>query len=334
MTEEQLIEGCKKGKRPAQEELYNTFSSKMMGVCLRYAGERETARDLLQEGFIKVFTKIEDYSGSGSFEGWMRKIFVNRALEYLRMHADMCSCEICSSHSPSWSNNENQKDTEVRHLHQDAIQLLHLLIEKKIDCCKAIYGIFPANSEGDNIRINDLVFPMLRQQEQRENNVYKSLADYILPLSTGRTDYLGAFVVTAGSGLEDLKKEFENKNDTYSAVLLQTLTDRLAEAAAEYLHEKVRKEYWGYVADENLSIDDLFRVKYKGIRPAIGYPSIPDQLLNNTLDKLLDMSQIGVTLTENGAMVGPIGKDQLKDYAERRHLTEEDVRKLLNKNIN
>jgi len=86
MTEEQLIEGCKKGKRRAQEELYNTFSSKMMGVCLRYAGEKETARDLLQEGFIKVFTKIEDYSGSGSFEGWIRKIFVNCALEYLRMH--------------------------------------------------------------------------------------------------------------------------------------------------------------------------------------------------------------------------------------------------------
>jgi len=89
MTEEQLIEGCKRGKRQAQEELYNTFSNKMMGVCLRYAGERETARDLLQEGFVKVFTKIKDYSGSGSFEGWMRKIFVNCALEYLRMHDAM-----------------------------------------------------------------------------------------------------------------------------------------------------------------------------------------------------------------------------------------------------
>lgn len=89
MTEEQLIEGCKKGKRQAQEELYNTFSKKMMGVCMRYAGERETARDLLQEGFIKVFTKIKDYSGSGSFEGWMRKIFVNGALEYLRMNDAM-----------------------------------------------------------------------------------------------------------------------------------------------------------------------------------------------------------------------------------------------------
>jgi len=269
-------------------------------------------------------------------------------------HADICSCEMCSSQNQSWSNNENQKATEVRHLYQDATQLLHLLIEKKIDCCKAIYGIFPANSEGDNIRINNLLFPMLRQQEQRENNVYKSLADYILPLSTRRIDYVGAFAVTAGSGLEKLKKEFEDKNDSYSAIMLQTLTDRLAEAAAEYLHEKVRKEYWGYAAEENLPIDDLFCVKYQGIRPAIGYPSIPDQLLNHTLDKLLDMSQIDITLTENGAMyptasisglyfanpstqyfmVGNIGKDQLRDYAERRHLAEEKVRKLLNKNIN
>ena len=195
---------------------------------------------------------------------------------------------------------------------------------------------------------------MLRQQAKREDNIYKSLADYVIPSSAQQTDYLGAFVVTAGADLENLKKEFEDKNDTYSAVLLQTLTDRLAEATAEYLHKMVREEYWGYAANENLSIEDMFRVKYQGIRPAIGYPSIPDQLQNHTLDKLLDMSKIGVSLTENGAMyptasvsglyfahplaqyfmIGSIGNDQLKDYAERRHLTEEEVRKLLNKNIN
>ena len=130
---------------------------------------------------------------------------------------------------------------------------------------------------------------MLRQQAKREDNIYKSLADYVIPSSAQQTDYLGAFVVTAGADLENLKKEFEDKNDTYSAVLLQTLTDRLAEATAEYLHKMVREEYWGYAANENLSIEDMFRVKYQGIRPAIGYPSIPDQLQNHTLDKLLDM---------------------------------------------
>jgi len=265
-------------------------------------------------------------------------------------HTNACSCEACNSHVES----EDSKTSEAQHLYQDAIQLLHLLIEKKIDCCKAIYGFFPANSEGDNILISNLMFPMLRQQAKREDNIYKSLADYVIPSSAQQTDYLGAFVVTAGANLENLKKEFEDKNDTYSAVLLQTLTDRLAEATAEYLHKMVREEYWGYAANENLSIEDMFRVKYQGIRPAIGYPSIPDQLQNHTLDKLLDMSKIGVSLTENGAMyptasvsglyfahplaqyfmIGSIGNDQLKDYAERRHLTEEEVRKLLNKNIN
>ena len=130
-------------------------------------------------------------------------------------------------------------------------------------------------------------------------------------------------------------------------------TDRLAEATAEYLHEKVRKEYWGYAPDESLSISDLYKVKYQGIRPAIGYPSLPDQLLNYTLDKLLNMSQIGVRLTENGAMyptatvsgiyiahpdsqyfmIGNIDEEQMKDYACRRNLSEAEVKKLLNKNI-
>ena len=136
-------------------------------------------------------------------------------------------------------------------------------------------------------------------------------------------------------------------------MLLQTLTDRLAEALAEYLHEKVRKEYWGYAPDEALSIPDLYKVKYQGIRPAIGYPSLPDQLLNYTLDNLLDMSQIHVKLTENGAMyptatvsgiyiahpdsqyfmIGSIDEEQMKDYASRRNLSEAEAKKLLNKNI-
>ena len=147
--------------------------------------------------------------------------------------------------------------------------------------------------------------------------------------------------------------EFEREGDTYNSMLLQTLTDRLAEATAEYLHEKVRKEYWGYAKDESLSIPDLYKVKYQGIRPAIGYPSLPDQLLNFTLDGLLDMSQIGVSLTENGAMyphasvcglmfahpasqyfsVGKIGEDQLADYAGRRGKTVEEMRKFLAANL-
>ena len=201
--------------------------------------------------------------------------------------------------------------------------------------------------------MGDIVIPVLRQQAKKDEGVYKSLADYVMPASEGRTDYVGAFVVTAGVGAEALKNQFEEEGDTYSSMLLQTLTDRLAEALAEYLHEKVRKEYWGYASDESLSILDLYKVKYQGIRPAVGYPSLPDQLLNYTLDNLLDMSQIGVKLTENGAMyptatvsgiyiahpdsqyfmIGSIDEEQMKDYAARRNLSEADAKKLLNKNI-
>ena len=131
------------------------------------------------------------------------------------------------------------------------------------------------------------------------------------------------------------------------------MTDRIAEAASEYLHEKVRKTYWGYAPNESLSLQDLYKAKYQGIRPAIGFPSLPDQKLNFTLNQLLDMSQIGVQLTENGAMyptatvsglyiahpdsayfmVGNISEEQLKDYASRRNLSDDEARKLLNKNI-
>ena len=148
-------------------------------------------------------------------------------------------------------------------------------------------------------------------------------------------------------------EHYQAEGDTYNAMLLQTLSDRLAEALAEYLHERVRKEYWGYASEEQLSVADLFKVKYQGIRPAIGYPSLPDQRLNETLDELLDMQRIGVRLTENGAMyptasvsglyfahpaaqyfmIGTIDEEQLRDYAARRGLTEEEARKLLSRNV-
>lgn len=268
--------------------------------------------------------------------------------------AQLHDCEACRA---SWLSGFpeaiREKAKEAMQLYKDAVKLLERLIEMKVEYCKAVYGFFPANSDGDNIRIGDVLLPVLRQQTKKEEKICKSLADYVMPLSEGRTDYVGAFVVTAGVGAESLKEQFEQEGDTYSSMLLQTLTDRLAEAAAEYLHEKVRKEYWGYAPDESLSISDLYKVKYQGIRPAVGYPSLPDQLLNFTVDRLLDMSQIGVTLTENGAMyptatvsgiyiahpdsqyfmIGPIDDVQLRDYAARRNLSEADVKKLLNKNI-
>lgn len=263
-------------------------------------------------------------------------------------------CDACrASWLAGFAESDRAKAAEAMQLYKDAVKLLDRLVSMKAEYCKAVYGFFPANSDGDNLLIGGQTFPTLRQQAKREDGIYKSLADYVMPLSEGRKDYVGAFVVTAGAGAAYLKKQFDREGDTYNSMLLQTLTDRLAEAVAEYLHEKVRKEFWGYVSDESLSIPDLYKVKYQGIRPAIGYPSLPDQLLNFTLDRLLDMKQIGVSLTENGAMyptasvsglyiahpsvqyfmIGSIDEEQIKDYASRRHLPEKDIRRMLSKNL-
>ena len=263
--------------------------------------------------------------------------------------AQIHGCDACrAAWLAEFSEADRTKASEAMQLYKDAVKLLDRLVEMKAEYCKAVYGFFPANGDGDNIRVGEVLLPVLRQQAKKEEGIYKSLADYVMPVSEGRTDYVGAFVVTAGVGAESLKERFEQEGDTYNSMLLQTLTDRLAEATAEYLHEKVRKEYWGYAPDESLSISDLYKVKYQGIRPAIGYPSLPDQLLNYTLDKLLNMSQIGVRLTENGAMyptatvsgiyiahpdsqyfmIGNIDEEQMKDYACRRNLSEAEVKKL------
>ncbi|GHU57172.1 methionine synthase [Bacteroidia bacterium] len=265
-------------------------------------------------------------------------------------------CDTCRAQwLATFSEDEQPKASEAMQLHKDAVRLLNRLVEMKAEYCRAVYGFFPANSEGDNIVLqNGTSFPMLRQQaKKKDEDIYKSLSDFIIPKSEGRTDYIGFFAVTAGAGADYLKHKFEAEGDTYSSMLLQSLSDRLAEATAEYLHEKVRREYWSYAPDESLSFPDLLRVKYQGIRPAVGYPSIPDQLMNFEVDKILNFSQIGITLTENGAMyptasvsglyfahpdssyfmIGAIDEDQLADYVQRRGISEADARAVLSKNV-
>ncbi|MDR2041234.1 MAG: methionine synthase [Tannerella sp.] len=246
---------------------------------------------------------------------------------------------------------ERSKAQEAATLYDDACALLRQLPDE--DCCRALYGIFPAVSHGDDIRIGTQTLPVLRQQLPGEDHACRSLADFVMPASEGRTDYVGAFAVTAGAATETLREKLERDGEPYHLLLLQTLSDRLAEAAAEYLHEQVRREYWGYAAAENLPKEDLFKVKYRGIRPAVGYPSLPDQQQIFTLDALLDLGRIGIRLTENGAMfptasvagfyfahpdaryfmVGPITDEQLHDYAARRREDPETLRKFLQKNI-
>ncbi|MDR1525741.1 MAG: methionine synthase [Tannerella sp.] len=220
-------------------------------------------------------------------------------------------------------------------------------------CCEAIYGFFPAASDDDDIRIGNETFPVLRQQTLNRDGYCLSLADYVMPSHEGGEDYAGVFAVTAGNRVESLRRKYEDEHDTYGTMLVQTLSDRLAEASAEYLHEKVRKEYWGYAPGENLTADEMFKAHYRGIRPAVGYPSLPDQGLIFKIDSLLHLDKIGISLTENGAMspassvaglyfshpestyfmIGRISEKQLQDYAVRRGAPADDLRRFLVKNL-
>ena len=271
--------------------------------------------------------------------------------ERIGMLSQSSDIEECyASWIAQWSKDEQTKAKEAVKLFQDAQVLLRELTVNQVKC-RARYGFFEAVSEGDDILLNkgEERIPTLRQQLFNDRNVYRSLSDCIMPDSKGCADYMGAFVVTAGTGFEAWMKRFEKEKDSYRQILLQTLTDRLVEASSEYLHQLVRKEFWGYAADESVSIPDLFKGKYQGIRPAIGYPSLPDQSIIFTLDKLLQFDKAGVRLTENGAMapsatvaglyfahpaaryfmIGSISEEQLQDYATRRRESIEKIRKFL-----
>jgi 5-methyltetrahydrofolate--homocysteine methyltransferase len=280
-------------------------------------------------------------------------------------YGDLSALHDCSGCRAAWLDkqpeSEKAKAEEALKLYDEARKILDQLVAGKIPglsdaapaYCEAICGFFPAVSIGDDLRIGREVFPMLRQQTLNENSACLSLADYIAPQATGRDDYVGIFAVTAGRCIETLTHWYEKEDDSYGRMLIRTLSDRLAEASAEYLHEKVRKEYWGYAPDERLSVAELFKSHYRGIRPAVGYPSLPDQGLMFKIDKLLHLNRIGITLTENGAMspvssvaglyfshpdasyfmIGRISEEQLQDYAVRRGKPADELRKFLIKNL-
>jgi 5-methyltetrahydrofolate--homocysteine methyltransferase len=222
-----------------------------------------------------------------------------------------------------------------------------------VDYVKAVFGLYEAYSEDDTIFIDQTPFPFLRQQKKTDKNEYLCLSDFIASRESGKKDYIGAFAVTAGAGADAQLRRYEEAGDDYAALLMKSLLDRLAETATEWLHEKVRREYWGYAADEKLSIAELFAVKYQGIRPAVGYPSIPDQTINFLLHDLLATKEIGITLTENGVMypnasvsgfffahpeskyftIGGISEEQLADYARRKNVPPDEIRKFLLANL-
>lgn len=251
---------------------------------------------------------------------------------------------------------------EATKLFNEAQQYLDEMITSGIVKNKAKIGFFRAESDGDDIVLydqNDKLVEnlcMLRSQRkmEKESSRNRSLADYITPKEIGKVDYIGAFIVTAGLGVDALIKKYEKENDDYAIIMIKTLADRLAEAFAEYMHEKVRKELWGYDKSEMLSNEELVREKYRGIRPAPGYPACPDHTEKAKLFKLLGGSEIGVNLSENYAMipassvsgwyfahpeakyfnVGKIGDDQVKDYAKRKNMSISATERWLAPNLN
>jgi 5-methyltetrahydrofolate--homocysteine methyltransferase len=254
---------------------------------------------------------------------------------------------------------------QAQSVFNDAQEMLAIILKENKLTAKGIYGIFPANSVNDddieifspttNNQQPTTKFLTLRQQAQKTKGAFNiALSDFIAPKDSGKTDYMGAFCVTTGFGVDEWAAEFEKNLDDYNSIMVKALADRLAEAFAEYLHEKVRQEIWGYASDENLSKQDLIEEEYKGIRPAPGYPACPDHLEKPTIWKLLNVEQeIGVKLTESMAMwpassvsgyyfgnphskyfgLGKIKEDQVIDYAKRRNISTEQATKWLSPNI-
>lgn len=262
--------------------------------------------------------------------------------------ADIHGCDTCRA---LWLRDtpveDRPKAAEAMQLFKEAQRMLWKLDEDYQ--VHAMFRLCEANADSDDLLLDGMRFPLLRQQSAKnDNSPSLCLSDFVRPLSSGQPDTIGVFATTVDEALEQLYE-----NDPYQRMLVHVLAERLAEAAAERIHEQVRKEYWGYAKDEHLTIKQLLREDYQGIRPAVGYPSLPDQSVNFLLDKLLDLSKIGIRLTENGMMsprasvsglmfahpqaryfaIGKIGEDQLADYAARRGMPVETLRKFLAANL-
>lgn len=252
---------------------------------------------------------------------------------------------------------------KAKELYDDARRLLDEIIEKKLLTAKGVYGFFAAASGGDDIELYQdathmqrvtTIHTLRQQSEKPQGQPNLALADYVAPRDSGRTDHIGAFAVTAGIGLDELCRRFDKDHDDYNSIMAKALADRLAEAFAEWLHKRVREE-WGYGRQETLSTEELIREKYRGIRPAPGYPACPDHTEKRLLFDLLQVEQkASITLTESFAMlpaaavsgfyfahpeakyfaVGKIGKDQVEDYALRKGMDLRTVERWLSPNLN
>lgn len=264
-----------------------------------------------------------------------------------------CDCSACKAGwLQKFAFEERPKAEEALKLYKDAQEMLRRFLDEKLVTINAMVGIFPAYAEDDNIIVDfegqKITIPTLRQQLPSNDGFCYALSDFIKP----QDDYVGVFANTV-LGVEAFAETFEKDDDMYHSILIKTLSDRLAEATAEWLHYKVRTEIWGYAPNEKLDVNEFFKTHYLGIRPAVGYPSLPDQSIIFTLDKLIKFEDMGIMLTENGAMfpnasvsglmfdhpkskyfnIGKIDENQFQDYARRCGKSPEVLRKWLASNL-
>lgn len=322
---------------------YNSHENKM--ISLKKAKENSfkidwVNREISKPNFIGI-KEVKDYSVS-DLRPYIDWTFFFIAWEMKKLYPDILEDSVYGK--------------EAKKIFDDANKMLDFIEENNIIDIKGVFGIFEANSNGDNIEVytkdksQTTIFNLLREQREKSNGEYLCLSDFVAPKESGKEDYLGGFIVTAGLGADAYAKKLEDEGDSYNAIMLKLVCDRLAEAFAEKLHEDIRKIYWGYDPDENLSMKEIFKASYRGIRPAFGYPSLIDQSQMKKLFNILDGEKVtGVKLTES-YMMDPVSsvcglyfasedsryfnsnyidKDQAEDYAKRCGCTLEELEKSL-----
>jgi len=377
---------------PAYEHpvIHSKDASRCVGVC-RSLMEPQLKNDLvnktkaeyqrLREDYasrqsVKSFIPIEEARQKGLMTDWKKagittpsftgiKIFKDFDLNVIRQKIDW------SPYFFTWEFKgkfpQILKDpvigVEATRVYNDANALLDEIIKKKLLRANGVVGFFPANSVGDDIELYkddsrqevlDVLYNLRQQILINNGQPFLSHADYIAPKSSGVKDYIGAFAVTTGIGLDEMVKTFEADHDDYKSILAKAVADRLAEAFTELMHEMVRKDLWGFAKDENISYDQIILGQYRSIRPAPGYPACPDHTEKATIFKLLDATKnTGITLTETYAMfptaavcglffahpqskyfaIGKIAQDQIADYARRKNMTKDVAEKWLGPNL-
>jgi 5-methyltetrahydrofolate--homocysteine methyltransferase len=352
-----LIAGNEKFIRSVKEDYEQIRQFQGQRKPKEYLSLEEARANRLQTDWNRIPLYRPNFTGI--------KHLVDYPLEELREYIDWTFFFLAwgmNGHYPQILSDEKQGEA-ARKLYAEANELLDEIIENKMLQANAAFGIWPANADGDDIvlfgnntrRTEAGRFYHLRQQEKKKGgSANLCLSDFVAPLESGKVDYAGGFATTAGIGIEPWKERFRKDHNDYKAIMLEALADRLSEAFAELLHLKIRKEYWGYAPDENLSHDDLLKVKYQGIRPALGYPACPEHSEKENLFQLLKAEEVGIVLTEHFAMypnasvsgqyfanpesryfsLEKVGRDQVADYARRKGKPVEYIEKFLPTNLN